>query len=226
MKNNPNIIFYSKSCKTCANLFQMLETERLLKYFKLKCLDKIIDIVRGISRSLPPPNNTVENAIRIAESTVRDKSLLNDLKILKGIGAVPAMLTSKIAKTLVGNETFKWIEQMKFIKQKRLSQLKKDTGPIGWSNDEMNRLSDNFAYTDNKIPEQKYFKLNAEKEIFTPPAMISIKKHEQKKLLDQSRQVRTHQEEQYKNAAKQYHIKVLQNANKNKHLSNTNHRRR
>lgn len=192
MSKNQNIIFYSKSCKTCANLFETLNNERLLKYFKLICVDDCLT------------------------------------EISKQIRTVPTMLVYNVNKPLEGSDTFKWIEQLKFMKQQKLSQLKKDNDPVGWSNDEMNRLSDNFAYTENKSPEQKYFKLNSEKsnEIFTPPVMSTIKKHEQKKLLEQSKKTRMIQNDQYKHMAKQYHIDVLHDADLKQKLPNNIYNRR
>jgi len=39
MSNNINIIFYSKKCKDCCNLLNILQNENMISYFRLFCVD-------------------------------------------------------------------------------------------------------------------------------------------------------------------------------------------
>lgn len=49
--SNINIIYYSKKCSTCFKLMKLLESEHLLKYFRLLCVDDKLDVL--------PPQITV-----------------------------------------------------------------------------------------------------------------------------------------------------------------------
>lgn len=41
--DTPNMLFYSRNCKTCNDLFTVLKNENMLSYLKLVCVDNILD---------------------------------------------------------------------------------------------------------------------------------------------------------------------------------------
>jgi hypothetical protein len=43
MNNGINLVFYSRTCTTCQNLLKILQTENLLHYFRLYCIDDKLD---------------------------------------------------------------------------------------------------------------------------------------------------------------------------------------
>lgn len=40
---SPNMLFYSRTCKACSDLLFLLKNEKMLAYFKLICVDDILD---------------------------------------------------------------------------------------------------------------------------------------------------------------------------------------
>ena len=161
-------------------------------------------------------------------------------KIPPQIQFVPTLIVSGINKPLVGNETFKWVQQFKFLKQKALantnnhliqkkllSMINNSDGPMGWMDNEMGDLSDKFAYTkiDKPLP-QSFFRINSENKntIFTPPNIKKIAKSDQKKLITHMEKQRAMQDELYKKQNKQHHLQAIANDEQKKIiLKNSNH---
>ena len=157
-----NILFYSSNCKLCQHLIFLLKNEQFIQYFRLYCVDYDLD-------NCP-------------------------------VDAVPTMLVSGLKQPLKGNDTLRWVNQAKFIRQQWVANLKQNIirhnmmrmmmqnmkGPLGYSNQEMNGFSDEFAYTDvDKAVAHVFFGYGDEKKhaIFTAEEMDKIRKGESEQLV-------------------------------------------
>lgn len=143
--NSKNTLFYSKKCKTCQILINILKNENLIHHFNPFCVDGKINQI--------PPQITV----------------------------VPTMIVKDINKILVGEETFKWVDRVKFLKKnKKIVSDNESTsdnldGPKPFSELEHgNNISDSYAYKSKKIDiamPHSYFEVGTENqnEIYTAP---------------------------------------------------------
>lgn len=111
-------------------------------------------------------------------------------KIPKQITRVPTMIVSNINKPLIAQETFEWVNQIKFLKNNsnanNVDQNKLSGGPKGFSENEMIGLSDKFSFTDKDKPlQQSYFGVGDEAKhaIYTAPSDDPITKDEQMLLI-------------------------------------------
>jgi hypothetical protein len=172
--NNINIIFYSKTCDDCKTLLTLLQNEGMLQNFVMYCVD-------GRLKEIPP-----------------------------SITTVPTMTVASINKPLVGKETFEWVNKMKFIKEQNMMNINKHNimklnlmrmenknGPHGFFNEEMNGISDNFAYTktDIALPHRYSGATENKGAIFTAPdEKKKISKEEQKKRIESITKTRTEQD--------------------------------
>lgn len=187
-----NILFYSRACETCHNLLSLLQNENLLCNFKLFCVDERLN-------ELPPY-----------------------------ITVVPTMIIANINKPLVAKETFEWIQQIKFLRhnqqtimemnkkiiQQNLINLAKNStdGPIGFHDMEMGSLSDKFAFKDIDEPlTQSFFGLGDDEKnaIFTAPEQPKLSKDEQKRRIDEAKNRRDIQAQEFGKIMKQDQIKAV-----------------
>ena len=187
-----NILFYSLKCEACINLLTLMQNENLLSYFKLVSVD-----------------NQYEKMLSM------------------GIKAVPTMIVSTINKPLVCQETFKWVEQIKFIKQNKVMDINKKIiqqnmlnnsvkqGPIGFDEEIMGGISDKFALmkSDEPLP-QAYFRVGDEDKnaIFTAPEQNKLSKDYQKKMIDDLKNKREIQDNEYITFNKQQQVNAVLNS--------------
>lgn len=150
-----------------------------------------------------------------------------------GIKSVPTMIVSTINKPLVCQETFKWVEQIKYIKQNQVMDINKKIiqqnmmnnvtkkGPIGYDDEIMGGLSDKFAFTkvDEPLP-HAYFGLGDEDKnaIFTAPEQDKLSKDYQNKMIGELKSKRDIQDSDYINYNKQQQINAIVNSEKEKIL--------
>ena len=69
--NNINTLFYSTKCKTCNFLIQLLQKEKLLKYFKLICVDNKKNKLPAFIEAVPTMIVRQINKPLVAEETFR-----------------------------------------------------------------------------------------------------------------------------------------------------------
>ena len=184
--NNMNVLFYSQHCNTCKNLLLLLKNEQLLGYFKLVCVDNMLD-------KLPP-----------------------DM-------IVPTMIIVNLNKPIAGQETFEWVQQMKFIRQQQIMDVNKKIiqqtqmknikkGPIGFDNDIMGGISDKFAFTkvDQPLP-HTYFGVNDEDKnvIFTAPEGKKLDKGDHLKNVKDIEERRNTQDNHHASLMKQRQIEAV-----------------
>ena len=134
---------------------------------------------------------------------------------------VPTMFVVGLNKPLVGQETFEWIKQIKFIRQQQSMDINKriiqnntmnnvnniKKGPLGYDDDILAGISDKFAFTkkDEALP-HAYFGVNddAKNIIFTAPEeKQKINKSLQQKLINDLESKRNEQNTIFSNHMKQ-----------------------
>jgi hypothetical protein len=189
--SSQNYLFYSTKCNTCYELINILKNENLLNNFVMKCVDNM--------------------NIQMLTS--------------KGITRVPTMIIGNTNKILIAGETFEWVKSMKFFRQKQSNQQtliqnkvfeeKKPVNRFEYVSEEMNGISDSYAYTkiDNPQPKSFYYK-GAEDEtknaIFTAPEIQKkMRESDQKKLISEELKKRKDQDKQHKEFAKQSLVKSV-----------------
>lgn len=188
--NRPvNILYYSRVSKLCLDIIKMLDNYNLLNHFMLKCIDDMKQLPTSLTR-------------------------------------VPTLIIHGINKPLVANEAITWFNDNRPFLQKQNSEFndKKllynmtknmyDTnGPKGFSVNELDGVSDAFAYTETDQAQPKTFCAygNDSDIIVTPPKDGKINQVIQKKLLNDIQKSIKLQDEEYKTVMKQEQInKIIQ----------------
>lgn len=183
------MVFYSEHCNTCRNIMMLLKNENLLENFRVICVDNILD-------KLPP-----------------------DMK-------VPLMRLVNVPDPLYSQSIYNWISQVKFMRSNQnqnqnqnqvIPQIhKKQSGPYCFDADVMTKISDSFAFADEKINDplpQSYFGINQEENnaIYTPkdPQNFKIKKEEQKKIVNEIEAKRTQQNNEFIQYSKQVQLELI-----------------
>lgn len=155
-------------------------------------------------------------------------------QIPKHITQVPTMIVSNVNKPLVSGETFEWVKNIKFIKQKFVMDMNKRTiqenllnmaknnvsGPLGFVDSEMAGLSDKYALQDEKIDQafsHNYFGLGNETKntIFTAPEQSKIDKQDQLKKIKDMEKNRKTQDEEFVGVMKQQQLKAIISSEQN-----------
>jgi len=154
----------------------------------------------------------------------------NEDKYSNHISMVPSMMASNVPKMLAGEDTFKWVQNMKLLKQKNQktgdasSEASKNlaaqstTGFLPAYSIEMSGFSDKFAYlnTDNAQTKEflpyDAFKSN-ETTIYTAPSDDNkISRDEQRKLITNVSTKRHTEESQFKDIITQQQQDALNGA--------------
>lgn len=65
--NTPDILFYSRECPMCKNLFLLLKSENMLTRFKLICVDNILDKIPKTITKVPTLILSTMNQPLVAE---------------------------------------------------------------------------------------------------------------------------------------------------------------
>ena len=127
------------------------------------------------------------------------------------IKTVPTIFVTTENKLFVGQETFGWVNKMKFltqnfvrninnnIKQQQINNMQ-NTGLFGWDANIMNKFSDSFTSLDesNSAYSQNYHKLGNKTSIFTAPRSRTISKAEQKKEMEKLNRESKFHDQQYR----------------------------
>lgn len=190
MNPKQNILFYSRTCEHSQKLFRLLQSENLLDYFNLYCVDDRLD------------------------------------KIPSQIKMVPTMIVNNVNKPLEGQETFEWVQKMKFLRQnqasvnqnsiinKNLLNIPKNNGPIAFVDQEMSGFSDGFAYTKIDKPlSHSFFNYKSEDKntIFTAPEQGKLGASEQSRRIKQIEEKRNTQDQEYTKIMKDQQLQAVLN---------------
>lgn len=148
---------------------------------------------------------------------------------------VPTMIVVNLTKPLIAQETFQWVEQMKFIRQQQVMDINKKNiqqynintpnqpkSPFGYSEEMMSGYSDKFAFTksDNALP-HTYVNLNDgdRNAIFTAPQEKNkISKFDQQKITKEIEDRRNTQDIEYQSFMKQKQAEFVMQAEHEKLL--------
>ena len=149
--------------------------------------------------------------------------------IPKTITQVPAILTTDTNKIYLANEAFKWLQGIKYMRQKNLNKkiieynIYKNMqvgGPHSFISSEMNGISDNFAYTNIDMAQPKTFQdygKDDQNVILTPPKdTIKINSTQQNKKLKEIELAREQQSKLFNETMKQEQIKAVIKAQREK----------
>lgn len=127
------------------------------------------------------------------------------------IKEVPSLIVTGISQPLNTQNSFKWIETVRFMNQKNtiemnkkiiLSNMMKNAqmiGPLGYATTEMGGFSDNFAFTETDHAQAKsFFGYGSETEntIFTAPEQTKIGTSEQNKKISDFESIRKEQDKE------------------------------
>jgi ribosomal protein S8 len=192
--NNKNIFFMLPECATCQNLAELLKNEGILNNFQVINVEKL-------------------------------------QKIPEALTDVPTLIVAGIPKPLVVREAFIWLQNVKMIRQRSRVDMNKrimyemtknmqfKDGPKGFSSNEMLGFSDNFAYQNENINQDKsqaqaksFFSYKDEENnaILTGEEYgEKLKETDQAKLLESIEKQRQDTESQYKLHMKQEQIKEV-----------------
>jgi hypothetical protein len=202
-KQSPNMLFWSRNCKTSIPLIQMLKSENLLGFFKLISV-----------------GNTNEDNITLAKAASM------------GLKIVPTMIVSDVEEPLVGAGTFEWIKRVKFLQQAHQTTTNKkiiqqnisrfsnnDDTMLEFNPEEMLGISDKYAYTKTDDAQSKsYVSINKDGEdknvIFTAPEYSKINGNDQKRMVEDVQKARDDQVTNFSDVMKKQQIHaVIKNEN-------------
>lgn len=173
-----NILFYSNRCEGSKQLISMMQDENLLRFFHLICTD-------------------------------------NNPKIPKQITITPTLIIRSIPTPYVAGDAFNWFSKIKqwkinMVLKKAQQNYQEDISDelLGFSNSEMNGISDIFSFFSMDVLKecqesfpQSYVPYDdiGKETIFTPPnEKNKIDKNKQKKLETELLMKRTNQDEAFK----------------------------
>lgn len=192
--NNMNVLFYSQQCHTCMNLLTVLKNEGFLAYFKLICVDTMLD---KLPSNMVVPTMIVVNLNRplVAQET------FEWIKQMKFIRQQQIMDVNK-----------------RIIQQNQINSIQK--GPMGFDNEIMGGISDKFAFTkrDDALP-HAYVGVGEDDKnaIFTAPIeQKKMDKSEQIRNIKHLEDNRNAQDNEYANYMKQQQLQAVMQAEQEK----------
>ena len=151
------------------------------------------------------------------------------------IKMVPTMIVANVPKPLVAQETFNWVQQIKFFRQKAamdtmqnqiiqqamLNKMKELSGPKEYVQQEMSGISDSFSFVEkDKAFPHTYFGLGAEQKhtIFTVPEIEKkISKMDQTREIKNLENKRKDQDKNFEEYSKEWQLHELQKAQEKAH---------
>lgn len=197
-----NILFYSKQCNTCRSLLVLLQNENLLGYFKLVCVDGILDKIPPQIEKVPTMIIVNLNRPLVAHET------FEWIKQMKFIRQQQVMDINK-----------------KIIMQQNNTNTE-NKGPIGYDSEMMSGVSDTFAFTkiDTPLPHAYFgYKEDDKHVIFTAPLdKQKISMNDQKRLIKDIEERRTQQDSDHVILMKQKQMEAVMISEQEKLLQQNN----
>jgi hypothetical protein len=199
-QNNPNLLFYSKKCKTCEVFINTCHNNGVLKYLKLICIDENINSYSSKGLKIVPTiiiqgNNT---PIEGKNVFVWLENLLNTIKVNNQPPKINNQpLANNIVKrnkeepVIINNSNIKTNKNIQIIQENNNEkQVNNNNGPsvkkspFGYLKEEMDGLSDSFAYlmTDNPLP-KSFTTVDKEQAIYTAPEGNKLDRRTQEMLI-------------------------------------------
>jgi hypothetical protein len=210
-QNNPNLLFYSKKCKTCELFITTCHNNNVLKYLKLICIDdnissysakglKIVPtlIVQGNNTPIEGKNvfswlENLLNTIKINNESYKVNNQPLATNIVKRNKEEPVIVNNSNIK----NNNIRINKNVQIIQENNNQKINNNQNstqstngpsvkksPFGYLKDEMDGFSDSFAYlmTDNPLP-KSFTSVDKEQAIYTAPEGNKIDKRTQEMLI-------------------------------------------
>ncbi len=224
MNQPPNVLYYSSNCKACIYFLNTGKSFNILKFFRLECIDnKIHEYKSKGLQSVPTIILNIQNA--------------NTRKILQGEQCI-----SWLKDTINAINSSNKIENNNVIKRSSITTNTSNTTtnttnninnninndnnnnnnnnnipiikkqPFGYLKDEMEGLSDSFAYlmTDNPTP-KSFMPCNSEMNIYTAPENDKIDKRKQELMMRNMENVRENDKTEFKKMIEEQHRNIINN---------------
>ena len=198
--SSPNVLFYSKNCKTCSMFITNCHKNNILKHFQMICIDDKIQeyVAKGLKmvptiyingfnkpiagkevftwlENTTAMNNANNNNANVSAKNNNESQFPPQGSNVKTRAvSLEEIPTPKVNKNRVElNEAINKTEEPSVRKQ-----------PIGYLKDEMEGFSDPFAYlaTDNPLP-KSFITCDKDNEIYTAPEGPKIDDKKQQDLI-------------------------------------------
>jgi hypothetical protein len=225
-QNNPNLLFYSKKCKTCEVFINTCHNNGVLKYLKLICIDENINSYSSKGLKIVPTiiiqgNNT---PIEGKNVFVWLENLLNTIKVNNQPPKINNQpLANNIVKrnkeepVTINNSNIKTNKNIQIIQENNNEkQVNNNNGPsvkkspFGYLKEEMDGLSDSFAYlmTDNPLP-KSFTTVDKEQAIYTAPEGNKLDRRTQEMLIKTLETERINEKNEIEKIYEIEHFKLL-----------------
>jgi hypothetical protein len=205
-QNNPNLLFYSKKCKTCDLFINTCHNNGVLKYLKLICIDDNINAYSSKGLKIVPTLIVQGNNTPIEGKNVFTwlENLLNTIKMNnnESVKINNRPLATNIVKrnveepVVINNSNVKNsnVKNVQIIQENNNNSNNNETqtskgptvkkSPFGYLKDEMDGFSDSFAYlmTDNPLP-KSFTSVDKEQAIYTAPEGNKLDRRTQEMLI-------------------------------------------
>jgi hypothetical protein len=208
-QNNPNLLFYSKKCKTCELFINTCHNNGVLRFLKLICIDDNINAYSSKGLKIVPTLIIQGNNTPIEGKNVfawLEKLLLNiknnnepiktnnepiKTNIVKRNKEETPVLNNNRNNNVKINKNIQIIQENenKINQVNQNNQVNKNgpqvkKSPFGYLKDEMDGFSDSFAYLMNDNPLPKSFtSVDKEQAIYTAPEGNKLDRRTQEMLI-------------------------------------------
>ncbi|MEM0354152.1 MAG: hypothetical protein QXW79_01085 [Thermoplasmata archaeon] len=222
-----NVLFYSNHCESSKHLISLMQSENLLRFFYLVCIDN--------------QNVTKKNCSSNEQNLNMEECSWNKHFFSEQIRVTPTLIIRGVSTPYVGGDAFVWFSKIKQWKinmmmqkmsnaQKQYLQtinnnLEQNERLLGFSKAEMDGMSDIFAYLSSETPvPHTYFAYDqiGRENIFTPPledghykvssiAKYKINSSKQKELCSNLEVERKKQDELFKRSIEEFKKQITKN---------------
>jgi len=233
-QNNPNLLFYSKKCKTCELFINTCHNNGVLKYLKLVCIDDNIStysakglklvptlIVQGNNAPIEGKNvfSWLDNLLNTIKMNNNESVKINNKPLATNIVKRNIEEPVIINNSNVRNNNIKINKNVQIIQENNNlnndnSQTSKGPtvkkSPFGYLKDEMDGFSDSFAYlmTDNPLP-KSFTSVDKEQAIYTAPEGNKLDRRTQEMLIKTLENERINEKNEIEKIYETEHYNIL-----------------
>lgn len=215
MNQPPNVLYYSSNCKACIYFLNTGKSFNILKFFRLECIDNKIQEYKSKGlQSVPTIILNVQNAntrkilqgeqciywLKDTINAINSSNKIENNNVIKRSSITNT--TNNITNNTTNNTTNNENNNIPIIKKQ----------PFGYLKDEMEGLSDSFAYlmTDNPTP-KSFMACNSEMNIYTAPENDKIDKRKQESMMRNMENVRENDKNEFKKMIEEQHRNIINN---------------
>lgn len=235
-QHNPNLLFYSKKCKTCELFINTCHNNGVLKYLKLICIDdnvssysakglKIVPtlIVQGNNTPIEGKNvfawlENLLNTIKINNNEIakmNNKPLATNI-VKRNVEEPVVINNSNVRNSNVRNKNIQITQEYNNQTNTSTTNTNNNTGPsvkkspFGYLKDEMDGFSDSFAYlmTDNPLP-KSFTSVDKEQAIYTAPEGNKLDRKTQEMLIKTLEHERVNEKNEIEKIYEMEHYNLL-----------------